>query len=136
MSAVFEQCSSSVNAALAIVNNVLPQVEEMTKGARAIKNIETSIHFLSMNAAIQTTRLGNEGAAMGAIASELRSITKNSEGNIRIVLDGLNAINEALAKITGEEAISENSLMMDGRGDIVRGELAGLSNLSGVPARK
>ena len=108
VSAVFEQCSSSASAALAIVDSVLPKVEKMTRGAYAIKEIGASIHLISLNAAIKTTQLGSKGVAMGVIASELRSITRNSEDDTRIVLDGLDDIDKALAKIAGEEADSEN----------------------------
>jgi hypothetical protein len=127
VSTVFKQCSSSVKAAISIVNSVLPSVEQMTDGACALEEIEASIHLISLNATVKTAHLGSDGVAMGVIASELRSITKRGEGDTRIVLDGLAAIRNALDKIISEEAISESSLMMSGSGEVVSGELSGLS---------
>jgi hypothetical protein len=127
VSVVFRQCSSSVKAVIAIVNSVVPSVEQMTTGACALEEIEASIRLISLNATVKTAHLGSEGLAMGVIASELRAITRKSEGDTGIVLDGLAAIGEALAKITSEGALSESSLMMTSSGDVVSGELTGLS---------
>jgi hypothetical protein len=127
LSTVFNQCSASAKAVLSIVDSVLPSVEQMTKGACALDEIEASIHLISLNATVKTAHLGSEGIAIGVIASELHSITKKSEGDTKIVLDGLAAISDALAKITSEEAISESSLMMTSDSNFVSSELAGLS---------
>jgi hypothetical protein len=127
ISNVFKQCSSSVSAVVSIVNSVLLSVEQMTSRACALEKIEFSIHLISVNATIKTAQLGNEGVGMGVIASELQFITRGSEHDTRIVLDQLAAINEALAKISREEAISESSLMMAGDGDVVSTELTGLA---------
>jgi hypothetical protein len=127
VSAVFKQCSLSVKAVLSIVDSVVPSVEKMTRGAFALEEIEASIHLISLNATVKTAHLGSEGVAMGVIASELHSITRKSEGDTKIVLEGLTAVSEALAKINSEEAVSEGSLMMTGNDDLVSSELAGLS---------
>jgi hypothetical protein len=124
---VFKQCSSSVKAVLSIVNHMVPSVEQMTNGACALEEIEASIHLISLNATVKTAHLGSEGVAMGVIALELHSITRKSECDTRSVLDGLAAIGEALEKIACEEAISETSLIMGGNGEVVDGELAGLT---------
>jgi hypothetical protein len=124
---VFKQCASSVKAVVSIVNSVLPSVEQMTRGASALEEIEASIHLISLNATVKTAHLGSEGVAMGVIATELHSITRKSEGDTSAVLKGLAAIGEALTKITGEEAMSESSLLMTAGGDGVSTELAGFS---------
>jgi hypothetical protein len=126
VSAVFERCAQSAKAVLAIVNSVVPQMEEMTRGAGELEEIESSIQLISLNAAVKTRHLGSEGAAMGVIAAELHSVTKSSESDTKIVLDGLAAIQQSLDKITHEGAAATNSLMMGGS-DSVRNELAGLS---------
>jgi len=127
VSSVFKQCSSSVSAVVSIVNSVLPPVEQMTGRACALEEIEFSIQLISLNATVKTAQLGEEGIGMGVIASKLQSITKESEKDTRIVLDTLAAINQALAKISREEVISEHSLMMAGNSDVVSTELTGLS---------
>jgi hypothetical protein len=126
ISTVFKQCSASVKSVLSIVNNTLPQVEQMTNGASELEEIELSIHLISLNAAIKTTHLGSDGVAMGAIANELRSITRDSEEDTKSVLGELEAISEALEQITSEEKISKNSLMLTS-GDLVKSEFSGLS---------
>jgi hypothetical protein len=128
VSNVFEQCSSSTNTVVSIVNSVLPSVEEMTSGAFALEEIKTSIRLISLNATIKTTQLGAEGIGMGVIASELQSITRESECDTRVVLDQLDAINEALSDITREKVKSESLLTAAG-GSVVSTELAGLSTL-------
>lgn len=127
ISKVFKQCSSSASAVVSIVNSVLPSVEQMTSRACALEQIEFSIRLISLNATIKTAQLGGEGVGMGVIAIELQSITRESENDTRIVLDKLAAINQALAKISHEEAISERSVMMAGGGNVVSTELTGLS---------
>ena len=126
VSNVFRQCSSSVNTVVSIVNSVLPSVQEMTSGAFALEEIKASIRLISLNATIKTTQLGAEGVGMGVIASELQSITRESECDTRIVLDQLDAINETLSNVTREKVNSENSLTVTG-GGFVSTELAGLS---------
>jgi di/tripeptidase len=127
VSSVFERCSESVKAVLAIVNSVVPQMEEMTRGACALEMIESSIQLISLNAAIKTSQLGSEGAAMGVIAAELLSVTKGSEGDTKIVLDALAAIHLSLEKITHDGAGAANSLMMTSSSQAVRNELQALS---------
>jgi hypothetical protein len=127
VTAVFKQCSSSMKAALSIVNSVLPSVEHMTRGACSLEEIEASIHLISLNASIKAAQLGDEGIAMGVIASELNSITQGSEVDTRIVLDRLQAIDGSLAKIAGVGAAAENSLIMTGDGSNVENVFSGLS---------
>jgi hypothetical protein len=127
VSSVFEQCSTSAKAVFKIVNSVVPSVEKMTRGACALEEIEASIHLISLNATVKTAHLGGEGVAMGVIASELHSITRKSEGDTGIVLDGLAGISEALANITCKEALSGGSLMMTNSSDAVSSKLSGLS---------
>lgn len=124
---VFKQCSSSLAAAVAVVNSVVSSVEKMTNGACALSEIAAFIRLISLNARVTTSHLGSEGLAMGAIASELSAITNSGKMDIRIVLDILAAINDALAKITSEQALSGDSLMMTGGGDVVGSELSRLS---------
>ena len=126
VSAVFTKCSSSVQSALAIVSSVVPQVEEMTKGAWALEEIQASIHLISLNAKLKSGNLGDEGVAMEVLASELHSINQGSKIDTRLVLDGLAAINSCLTKISSEGAVAKGSLVMSGSRD-VNGELANLS---------
>jgi hypothetical protein len=128
VSAVFEQCSSSVKAVLAIVNSVIPQAGNMTSGAGELEKIESSLHLMSLNASVKAEHLGSEGVAMGVIASELHSVTKVSEVDTRTVLDGLAAINNSLAKVTREGVEAERSVMMTSSSDAVRCEFDGLSS--------
>lgn len=127
VSAVFNQCSGTAKSVLAIVDSVLPSVEQMIKGASALEEIESSIHLISLNATVKTAHLGEEGVAMGVIASRLCSIAMTSEGDTKLVLDALATISGALTEITSQEAISESSLMMTGTSDVVSRELSGLS---------
>jgi hypothetical protein len=128
VSTVFDQCSSSVKAVIAIVSSIVPSVEQMTQGARALEEIESSVHLNSVNAKIKAAQLSTDGVAMGTIASELSTINRESEGNTRIVLDSLAAINEGLAKITLEETMAAASWMMTRGSQAVSIELADLSN--------
>lgn len=124
---IFNQCSASAKSVLSIVDNVLPSVDEMTKGAYALEEIEASIHLISVNATVKTAHLGGDGLAMGVIASELCSIAMASEGHTKLVLDALTAISNALAEITNQEAISQSSVIMSSGGEFVSNELADLS---------
>jgi methyl-accepting chemotaxis protein len=127
VSNVFQHCSSSVNAVVTIVKNVMPSVEKMTEGACALENIEASIRLVSLNAAIKAAHLEQEGLGMGVIASELQTINLKSEADTNLVLENLAAIKEALARINREETVSEGSLMM-GDNNVVTSQLAGLSS--------
>jgi hypothetical protein len=135
VAAVFEQRSSSVKAIMEIVNSVVPEVEEMTRSGHALEKIEASIHLISLNATVKLGQLGKEGATMDVIASELRSITREGGGDTRVVLDGLAAISEALAKIVRVKVTSGSSLMMGG-GEVVNAELSGLSQSVRISGQK
>jgi hypothetical protein len=125
---VFQRCSSSASSVVSIVNSVLPSVEKMTGHACALEAIEVSIHLISLNATVKTSQLGSEGAAMGVLASELQTITAERGGDTVQVLTDLAAIREALAKITQGRTITEgSSIMINGGGDRISGELAALS---------
>jgi len=127
ISTVFKQCSLSAKSVVSIVDSVVPSAEQMTSGAHALEEIESSIHLISLNATIKTAHLGSKGDAMGVIATEVYSIAQDIGVDTRAVLDGLCAISDALRKIRSEEAVSESSLIMNGDGDVVSNELSGLS---------
>jgi hypothetical protein len=126
VSDVFVKYSASLKASLAIVSSVVPQVEAMTAGAMELDEIQAAIHLISINAKVKSGNLGDEGAAMEVLASELHFINQNSKDDTKVVLDGLEAIKGCLAKITSEGALAESSLILSGSGD-VSSELANLS---------
>ena len=125
---VFRQCSSSASAVVSIVDSVLPSVEKMTGRAFALEAIELSIHLISLNATVKTSQLGDGGAAMGVLATELQTMTLERSGDTAQVLSDLSAIRKALATITQGRAIVEgSSIMVNGGGDRIGIEMAGLS---------
>jgi hypothetical protein len=127
VSSVVKQCSASVQAAVSLIDSVLPSVEEMTKRANALEEIEASIRLISLNATITTAHLGSDGAAMAVIAHELHSIAQSSENDIHAVLGGLTAISGALTQIVNEESASGGSKMICDGDEALKKEFAGLA---------
>lgn len=126
---VLQQCSSSANNVVSIVNRVLPSVETMSSRATALEAIESDIRLISLNATVKTSLLGTEGAAMGILASELHRITTERGSDATLVLTGLSAIREALAGISQQKSSAQNSAILSaGSANLVSDELAGLSN--------
>jgi len=89
-----------VNGVVSTVQLVLPALATMASRAEELEEIEQSIELIALNSAITTAHLGKEGACMAVIASELQSITRNSEEETRVVLDCLAAVDAAVQVMT------------------------------------
>jgi len=111
LSAVFTQYSTSAHTLIATVEDLLPAIANMTRGANELEDIEASIRLIALNAAIKTAHLGTQGAAMSVLATELQSITKQSEHYTHLVLDNLQAMDQAVTAISNHGIFSVSSLL-------------------------
>jgi hypothetical protein len=127
---VFQQCSASATAVTSTVKGVLPSVEKMLQYAYALRDIESSVRLISLNATVKTAQLGFEGVSMSILATELQTITKQSEDHTRAMLEAVGSIRTALERINIEMNASGGSLLMaEGGGEMVGKELEGLSQI-------
>jgi hypothetical protein len=127
---VFQQCSSSATAVTSTVKGVLPSVEKMLQYAYALRDIESSVRLISLNATVKTAQLGFEGVSMSILATELQTITKQSEDHTRAMLEAVGSIRTSLERINIEMNASGSSLLMaEGGDEMVGKELEGLSQI-------
>jgi hypothetical protein len=127
---VFQQCSSSATAVTSTIKGVLPSVEKMLQYAYALRDIESSVRLISLNATVKTAQLGFEGVSMSILATELQTITRQSEDHTRAMLDAVGSIRTALERINIEMNTSGGSLLMaEGGGEMVGKELEGLAQI-------
>jgi hypothetical protein len=126
---IFSQYSESARAVVATVNTLAPSVQAMTKGANELEEIEASIHLIALNAAIKTAHLGNEGAAMSVLATEMQKITAQSVDYTQTVLRGLVAMDLALRNVSTHGVASSNSLLMSSGVEEMRNEVLRLTDL-------
>jgi methyl-accepting chemotaxis protein len=127
---VFKRCCSCARSVVSIVENLTPAVRRMTAGASALEHIQTLILLLAINAAIKTEHLGPDGAGMGVLATEMQDLARRSEGDTAFVLEQLAAMSQILTSITGEQSVSQGTLILADGSE--RGVEAQLSNLSRV----
>jgi hypothetical protein len=112
-----EQYSASTRTVVSAVEKILPPVASMTKGATELRAIAASIRRTALNARIETAHLGQEGATMRALATEVQQITEGSEGEARIVLDHLLAADGDLNSISKEVATASQSRLASTNGN-------------------
>lgn len=124
VSAAQSQYSASTRTVLSAVEKILPPVASMTKGATELRSIAASIRRTALNARIETSHLGDEGATMRALAAEVQHITEGSEGEAHKVLDHLRAADSDLNSISAQVAAAGNARIAsaDGNGcaEVVR----------------
>ena len=127
LTTIFEQYSASAHAVVTTVDTLVPSVAAMTRGANELEEIEASIHLIALNAAIKTAHLGNEGAAMSVLATEMQKITAQSVDYTQTVLRGLVAMELALKNISTHGVASNNSLLQSSGVEEMRSEVLRLT---------
>jgi hypothetical protein len=106
------QYFASARTVVSIVHTVLPSLEDMTGAVAEVEDIQSSIRLMALNTEIKTAHLGHEGVAMGVLASELHKITEQSEGDTRVILECLHAMEDVLKALGTHDAPSGDSMVM------------------------
>ncbi len=109
VSSVFGRFSLSARAVVATVENVVPALKGMTQGAKELAEIEVAIKLIAINAAIKTVQLGEHGATISVLASELQKVNAENGGYTRAVLEALQGIDRVL------NAMSKHGISQDSR---------------------
>jgi len=123
---IFDQYFGSARTVVSIVQTVLPSLSDMAGAVGEVEDIQASIRLMALNAEIKTAHLGNSGAAMGVLASELHKITEQSDGDTRSILDGLRLMEQVLKEMSGHDVPSGDSIMMSSGGAEVKEQVFGL----------
>jgi len=111
VAAVFGRFSVSARAIVATVENVLPALESMTKGAKELAEIEVSIQIIAINASVKTSQLRDRGATISVLAGELQNVNALSGSQTRTVLESLSGIDRALGALSNH-GMTENSRVL------------------------
>jgi len=114
---------SSARSVLSIMEAVLPSVSKMTGAAEQVEDIQLSIRLMALNAEIRTVHLGEDGASMGVLASELHKITADSNIHTRAMLEKLKAIDDALQGMSKEETGATGAALLSFDCDSLRGQM-------------
>lgn len=64
----------------------------------AIEDIAERTHVLSINAAIESARLGKEGKGFGVVAQEIRQLSDQSRGSLKSSFDKIGDMTQAVAR--------------------------------------
>jgi hypothetical protein len=107
---IFAQYFASARAVEATVDSVMPGVLQMARAITEVEEIQSSISLMALNAEIKTGHLGKHGAAIGALATELRAITVQSDRDTRAVLTSLHATQPFLDDMAAQKVVSSSSL--------------------------
>ena len=116
LGSIFGEYVSSARNVLSTVDSVLPGLAEMTNAVNDVEEIHASIRVMALNAGIKTTRSGKLGAAIGALAVELHEIARQSDGDSRLILESLCAMQRPLKEIEETRITSLSSNMMQWSG--------------------
>jgi hypothetical protein len=127
VSSVFGRFSVSARAIVATVENVVPALADMMKGANELVEIEVSIQLIAVNAAIKTAQLGDQGVAIRVVASELQQANAQSEKCTRSVLEALEGIDHALNAMSSHEIPHDSRVLRVDAAHEVNVEVSALS---------
>ena len=116
LGSIFGEYLRSVRSVLSTVDSVLPGLVEMTNAVNEVEEIHASIRVMALNAGIKTARSGKLGAAIGALAVELHEIARQSDGDTRLMLESLHAMQRPLKEMEEKKITSLSSNMMQWSG--------------------
>lgn len=136
LATIFGQYLQSTRAVVTTVDSVLPCVAEMTGAVNGVEEIQASIRLMALNAEIKTAHLGEHGAAMGVLASELHKITAQSDGNTQRVLQGLFGMKEVLAQLADQKSSFTSATLSSADAEGVKKEVAHLTEAVIVDSQK
>jgi hypothetical protein len=127
VSSVFGRYSVSARAVVATVENLVPALKSMTKGAKELTEIEVAIKLIAINAAIKTFQLGEHGATISVLASELQKVNAENGGYTRAVLEALQGIDRALNAISKHDIGDDIRVLRASAAQEVDAEVSALS---------
>jgi hypothetical protein len=127
VSSVFGRFSTSARAVVATVENVGPALKCMTKSAKELAEIEVAIKLIAINAAIKTSQLGEHGATIGVLASELQKVNAENGGYTRSVLQALQRIDHALDALLGHGISHDSRVLKASAAQEVEAQVSALS---------
>src|SRR5579872_1328925 len=127
VASVFGRFSVSARAIVATVENVVPALAGMTKGAKELAEIEALIQLIAINAAIKTTQLGSQAATISVLASELQEVNSRSGIQTRTVLQALQGIDRALNAMSGHGMAQDSRVLRIDAAHEVNAEVSALS---------
>jgi len=119
LSAVLGPYFASARTVASTVDTVLPSLTTITSAVNEVEEIQASIRLMALNAEVKAAHLGGKGAAMGVLASELHKITGQSDGDTRVILEGLLGMDEILKALAGQRLTSNTSSLISAEGDEV-----------------
>ncbi len=92
------------------IRNLVRDIHELDAEADAIRDISRTTNILGLNALIVAAHAGDEGAAFGVVAHEVRALSTKSDTSARRIRSGIDAltqkINEALSS-TGDSTSTD-----------------------------
>jgi hypothetical protein len=76
---------------------------ELHEGLSSICTISGKLHFLALNAIVQTTRLGDEGRTLGELSKQVNASHRECEGIVPKVLTLLDSLDGCVSDLEGRE---------------------------------
>jgi len=120
LSSILGPYFSSARAVASTVETILPALTAMTSAVNEVEEIQASIRLMALNAEVKAAHLGETGAAMGVLASELHKITGQSDGDSRIILGCLLGMDGVLKALASQGVTSNISFLISSEGDDVK----------------
>ena len=89
------------------IDSINQQSEEISEVMNALSDIAKQTNILSINAAIESARLGDSGKSFGVIATEIQKLSNTSKQFVLRVNELLNNLNEDTAQVKVTRQINQ-----------------------------
>jgi hypothetical protein len=105
----------------------LSSVQETTMGVKDLQSIQVRMHRTALNAIVETSCLGAEGAALRALAVGVESVGARTKEDTGAVMRHLIAIEQVVNQTSTQEDTQDHSHLLSRDTESVRADLAGLA---------
>jgi len=75
-------------------------VAALHTGMSGVQHMNGKLHFLALNAIVQTAHLGEQGRVLGELAKQVSGVRRECDGIVPMVLQLLDSIGEKVSKLT------------------------------------
>jgi len=102
------QANSTLESA---IKKVVSTIQDLSTYLKDIEGIGEEIELIALNTCIKAAHTGSDGAALGVLADEVRTLSESAMEVTNVISNGLNNIVHTSETITGTEGINGKTVM-------------------------